>query len=100
MEASRIPSPAANDNPDALRGSALTRLVRRWAQELPEEPRREYALLAAERLEEVERRIGPVLARPLREHGLEPLARQVERNPVATVTGALLAAWVARRLLR
>lgn len=100
MEASRVPStpPGA---PEPARGSALVRLLRRWADELPpEESRRDLALLAAARLEEMERRLGPVLARPLREHGMEPLARRVERNPVATLAGALVAGVIARRLFR
>lgn len=101
MEASRVPPSPDPQLLEPTGGSALARLIRHWAEHRdPEERRRDIALLMAARVEEVEERIGPMLARPLREHGLEPLARRVERDPLATLVGALLAGWIARRLFR
>ena len=102
MEASRA-APSSTAGADKLSsGSSLVRLIRRWGEHLPEEDagRASMARTAASAVAEMEDRLGPLMARPLREHGLEPLAKQVERNPVATLAGAVVAGWVARRLLR
>lgn len=81
-------------------GPGAAGLLRRWANGLPEpDEKRALALLAADAVESVEHRIGPILARPLRERGLETIAGHVERNPVAAVAGAVLAAYLVRRVL-
>lgn len=97
--ATPAPAPGAEASPSE---SALVRLIRRWGEQLPDEEggRKAMARTAASAAGELEGRLGPMLARPLREHGLEPLARQVERNPIATIAGAVVAGWLARRILR
>lgn len=101
MEASRAPHPFPD--PDAPPpASAVVRLIRRWGERLPagERGRASMAGTAASAVADIEERLGPVLSRPLREHGLEPLAKHVERNPIAALAGAVVAGWLARRLLR
>jgi hypothetical protein len=112
-------APAAGDGPDAampgpgstagadaeaaealdLDGTGLAGLMRRWgaAGSAGTGPRR-VALGLADHVEAVESRVGGVLGRPLRDRGLDGLARRVERNPLATIAGALLAGWLVNRM--
>lgn len=76
-------------------------LMRRFAYRIPEHRARHWALLlAADRVDVFEGRLGEALASPLRRTPLAPLAGQVEKNPVRALGvtfGALLA---ARMLVR
>ncbi|HSM35054.1 MAG TPA: hypothetical protein VK837_01540 [Longimicrobiales bacterium] len=94
----------ADHAPDAggtgeLDGTGLAGLMRRWGAGGPAQagPRR-VALDLADHVEAVETRVGGVLGRPLRDRGLDGLAGRVERNPLATIAGALLAGWLVNRM--
>lgn len=74
----------------------LSGLVRRVAYRIPEHRARHWALLlGADRIDVLEARFGEILARPLRNTPLAPIARRIEANParaILTAAGALLAA--------
>lgn len=93
------PDPLAEE-PRAFDGTGLAGVMRRWAAAGAEDehPRR-TVLELADHVEAVESRVGGVLGRPLRDRGLDGLARRVERNPLAAIAGALLAGWVVNRML-
>jgi hypothetical protein len=79
----------------------LSGLMRRAAYAVPEHQARHWALLlAADRVDVLEDRLGEVLGGRLEEAGFGGLARQVERNPLPAVGLALLAGAVVRRVLR
>ncbi|HEX6939843.1 MAG TPA: hypothetical protein VF158_10565 [Longimicrobiales bacterium] len=77
-------------------------LMRRVAYRVPEHYARHWALLlAADRVDVLEGRVGEALARPLRRTPLAVLAGPVERNPMrvlgVAVLGLLGARWLVRR---
>lgn len=96
-------APASEATPSAedvgLDGTGLSGLMRRWAAGGDaSNPAHRTAMGLADHVEAVESRLGGVLGRPLRDRGLDGLARRVERNPLAAVAGALLAGWMVNRL--
>lgn len=78
----------------------LSGAMRRWAYGFPEDLARHWMiLLAADRVDVVEDRLGGLLERPLTSAGLPRLGRTVRRNPfgaLAVVAGGL---WLTGKLL-
>lgn len=75
-------------------------LIRRAAYRIPEHYARHWLLLMlADRVDVVEDRIGPRLADPIRQAGLEGVADRVQKNPLAAVAGAVVGAWALKHLL-
>ena len=69
----------------------LSGIMRRIAYHIPEHKARHWALLlASDRVDVFEGRMGEALARPLHGTALEPVARQVEKNPVRALGVAIL----------
>lgn len=76
-------------------------LLRRVAYRIPEHRARHWLLLlAADRVDVLEGRIGDTLARPLTDTPLEPLGRQLRKNPARTIALAALAGVLVSRALR
>ena len=81
-------------------GTGLAGVMRRWAvARSADAAGRRAALGLADHVEAVETRLGGVLGGPLRDRGLDGLARRVERNPFATIAGAVFAGWIVNRML-
>jgi len=79
----------------------ISGLVRRVAYRIPEHRARHWMLLlAADRVDVVEGRLGEALARPFADTPLAPLGRQFQRNPARTIALAALAAFLVRRAMR
>lgn len=79
----------------------LSGLLRRGAYRIPEHRARHWLMLmAADRVDVLEDRLGHALGRPLRRAGMDSAARRVEHNPLATLLLALAAGWLVRRALR
>jgi hypothetical protein len=79
----------------------LSGLMRRAAYAMPEHQARHWALLlAADRVDMLEDRLGDALGGQLERAGFEDLGRQVQRNPTPVVAVALLAGLMVRRALR
>ena len=96
---------AGLDRPTPVFGTAqpprgASGLLRRAAYEIPEHRARHWmVLMLADRVDVMEDRLGPVLAAPLDRAGMGAVARQVERNPLVAVVGALAGAWLIRQVL-
>lgn len=76
----------------------LSGTMRGAAYRIPEHRARHWALLlAADRVDVIENRIGELLGRPLRAAGLPDAAGAVERRPLVGLVGVLAAAWLVRR---
>lgn len=87
------------DEAIGLDGTGMAGLMRRWAvARSADASGRQTVLGLADHVEAVEARLGGVLARPLRDRGMDGLARRVERNPLATIAGAVLAGWIVNRM--
>ncbi len=87
------------DEAIGLDGTGLAGLMRRWAvARSADASGRQTVLGFADHVEAVEGRLGGVLAKPLRERGMDGLARRVERNPLATIAGAVLAGWIVNKM--
>ncbi len=83
-----------------LDGTGVAGFMRRWAvARSADAAGRRTVLGMADHVEAIETRLGGVLAKPLKDRGMDGLARRVERNPLATVAGALLAGWIVNRML-
>lgn len=79
----------------------LSGVLRRIAYRIPEHRARHWSLLlAADRLDVAESRVGKALGRPLRGAGFPRVARRVERNPLPSVLGALATGWIVGKVLR
>lgn len=90
---------------NAVPPRGLSGVMRRVAYGIPEHKARHWGLLiAADRVDVLEGRLGRLLARPLRNSPAHLLARQAEKNPTRlialTALGALTASIALRRLLR
>lgn len=96
---------AGLDRPTPVVGTAqrphgLSGLMRRKAYDIPEHYARHWALLlAADRVDVVEHRLGDALAKPLQQAGLGAGAERVRENPLAVVAGALVGAWVVKKVV-
>lgn len=96
---------AGLDRPTPVVGTAqrphgLSGLLRRRAYAIPEHYARHWSLLLlADRVDVLEDRLGGAMARPLQRIGLEQEARRVRSNPLPVLAGALVGAWLARRVL-
>jgi hypothetical protein len=76
-------------------------LMRRIAYRIPEHQARHWALLlAADRVDVMEDRLGRILGKRLDDVGLGGLAERVERNPVPALLIAFAAGAILRRSLR
>ena len=76
-------------------------LMRRVAYRIPEHRARHWLLLlAADRVDVAEGRIGEALARPFTDTRLAPLGRQLRSNPARTIALAALAVVLLRRAMR
>ncbi|HEX7091692.1 MAG TPA: hypothetical protein VF192_16245 [Longimicrobiales bacterium] len=76
-------------------------IIRRIAYRIPEHYARHWMiLLAADRVDVLEGRLGELLARPLRGTPFEALGHRVERNPARAIAVAALAGLVLRRAMR
>jgi hypothetical protein len=75
-------------------------LVRRAAYDIPEHRARHWMLLmAADRVDVLEDRLGAVLARPIAAIGARAAADRVGRNPLPYVAGAVAGILVTRRIV-
>jgi hypothetical protein len=96
---------AGLDRPTPVVGTAqpphgFSGLLRTQAYRIPEHFSRHWALLLlADRVDVLEDRMGPALARPLEEMGFHEGSRYVRRNPIGTMAGLLFGAWLAKRVL-
>lgn len=96
---------AGLDRPTPVFGTAqpprgASGLLRRAAYGIPEHYGRHWMLLMlADRVDVLEDRIGPTVAEPLRQAGLDGVADRVQRNPLAAIAGALVGGWVLKHLL-
>ncbi|HEX7091763.1 MAG TPA: hypothetical protein VF192_16610 [Longimicrobiales bacterium] len=71
-------------------------LIRRLAYRIPEHRARHWAILmAADRVDVLEGRLGRALARPFEETPFAPIGRQLEKNPLRALGIAALAVVVA-----
>ncbi|HEY8469640.1 MAG TPA: hypothetical protein VIL18_08360 [Longimicrobiales bacterium] len=76
-------------------------IMRRIAYRIPEHYARHWLiLLAADRVDVLEGRLGELLARPLRGTPLEALGHRIERNPARAIALAALAGLALRRAMR
>ncbi len=93
------------DGPTPVYGTAqpprgLSGAMRRFAYRLPEHRARHWAvLMAADRVDVLEHRIGEGVGDVLRGAGLHGLAWRIERNPLPVVLGAMLGGAVVMRAL-
>lgn len=79
----------------------ISGIMRRVAYRIPEHYARHWLLLlAADRVDVLEGRIGEALARPFTHTPLAPLGRQLQRNPARTIGLAVLATLALRRAMR
>lgn len=79
----------------------LSGLIRRVAYRIPEHRARHWLMLmAADRVDVLEDRLGHALGRPLRSAGMDAAARRVEHNPLAALLLVLAAGWLVRRAIR
>ena len=101
----RHPHHAGIERPTPVVGTAqplhgVSGLVRGAAYNIPEHYARHWAmLLAADRIDVLESRLGHALGGRLRDQGMERLAGRVERNPLAAIGVTLAGAWVAKKIL-
>ena len=78
----------------------LSGALRRRAYETPEHYARHWAmLLAADRLDVVEDRLGELMAGPLESAGMHEGARRVRENPLVMAAGVVVGAWLAKKVL-
>jgi hypothetical protein len=76
-------------------------LLRKQAYRIPEHHARHWMLLlAADRIDAVEDRLGGLLADPLDRAGMHTSAERVRRNPLPIMAGVAVGAWLARRMVR
>lgn len=76
----------------------LSGMMRGAAYRIPEHRARHWAMLmAADRVDVLESRVGELLGRPLRAAGLPEMAGAVERKPLVGLFGVLAAGWLVRR---
>lgn len=81
-----------------LRG--LSGVMRKAAYVIPEHRARHWMLLmAADRIDVAEARLGEVLAEPLEKVLGDPVARRVRSNPAPYLVGAVVGLLAARKLL-
>jgi len=79
----------------------ISGLMRRVAYRIPEHRARHWLLLvAADRVDVMEGRLGEALARPFEDTPLAPLGRQIQRNPAPSIALAALAMLLLRRAMR
>ncbi|MFO7261903.1 MAG: hypothetical protein DIU52_012165 [bacterium] len=79
----------------------ISGLMRRVAYRIPEHRARHWLLLlAADRVDVMEGRLGEALARPFEDTPLAPLGRQIQRNPARSIALAALAMLLLRRAMR
>lgn len=96
---------AGLDRPTPVVGTAqpphgLSGVLRTQAYRIPEHFSRHWALLLlADRVDVLEHRMGPALARPLEEMGLHGGSHYVRQNPLGAMAGLLVGAWIAKRVL-
>jgi len=96
---------AGLDGPTPVVGTAqppagLSGLIRRQAYQIPEHYARHWLLLlVADRVDVAEHRLGDALSAPLEKAGFEPGARIARRNPLAVLGGAVVGAWIVKKML-
>lgn len=96
---------AGLDGPMPVVGSAqrprgVSGSLRRAAYEIPEHFARHWGLLLlADRVDVVEDRLGEALSGPMEQIGFEPGARLARTNPLGLVAGAVVGAWLVKKLL-
>ena len=96
---------AALDEPTAVFGTGVpprgvSGVMRKAAYQVPEHYARHWMLLmAADRVDVVESRLGDALADPLDRLGFTTGARYARTNPLAVLAGTLAGAWVVRKAI-
>lgn len=79
----------------------LSGIMRRRAYRIPEHHARHWMLLlAADRVDVLEGRVGSVMARPLERFGAWERAERVRRNPLPALAGLMMGTWLAGRAYR
>lgn len=78
----------------------ISGLIRRKAYDMPEHLARHWMLLfLADRVDVLEDRIGPALARPMEKVGLLNGSRVARSNPLGLIAGVVVGAWLTKRVL-
>lgn len=79
----------------------LSGMMRRAAYRTPEHQIRHWAmLLAADRVDILEHRLGETLGRPLEQRGMHTAARTVEQNALGVLLGVVAAGYLLQRVIR
>lgn len=82
-------------------GRGVSRVLRSAAYEIPGHRKRHWMLLmAADRIDVAEDRLGDALARPLEAAGAYPLALRVRSRPLLALGMFVAGGWLVRRLTR
>lgn len=74
--------------------------IRRLAYRIPEHYARHWMLLlVADRVDVMEDRLGEAMAEPLERLGVDAGARLARDNPVGVLAGAVVGAWIAKKVI-
>ena len=96
---------AGIDRPTPVVGTAqpprgVSGMMRKAAYEIPEHYARHWMILmAADRVDVLEDRLGGMLAEPMERVGFDAGARYARANPLAVLAGTLVGAWVAKKVI-
>ena len=96
---------AGLDEPTPVVGTAqpprgVSGLIRRKAYDIPEHHAKHWALLlVADRVDVLEDRLGPMLAKPLDDLGFANGSSYVRENPIGVLAGVVAGAWLTKRVL-
>ncbi|HSH44258.1 MAG TPA: hypothetical protein VK966_00245 [Longimicrobiales bacterium] len=78
----------------------LSGLMRRVAYRIPEHFARHWLLLlVADRVDVLEDRIGEAMAEPMERIGFDAGARLARGNPLAVLAGAVVGAWIVKKVV-
>ena len=96
---------AGLDRPTPVVGTAqpprgLSGVMRKAAYEIPEHYARHWMILmAADRVDVLEDRLGGMLAEPLEKVGFDAGAHYARTNPLTVLAGTVVGAWVAKKVI-
>lgn len=96
---------AGLDAPTAVFGTSapprgLSGIMRRAAYDVPEHYARHWMLLmAADRVDVLEGRLGENLAEPFERLGFDAGAHYARKNPLALIAGTVAGAWIAKKII-